>query len=174
MNSPVREHTNGFAKCHLLTVLILGFAIAARGAEKISVTINQQTISAYRTVDLEAAKAEAAAAHKAIAWVASSPKLLDGRGAISLKNGRGATLHALLTLHDRTVLIFMDAYEENHKVPQHIDDALHTPEMHYTPPTVVFLDPEAKRVLTTVTYEPDFTKRARALAKALDEIKGKF
>jgi hypothetical protein len=83
-------------------------------------------------------------------------------------------LHAFLALHSKTVLVFMDAYEENHKVLPLVDEALHTPDPHYTPPTVVFLDPEAKRVLTTVTYEPDFERRAHALAKALEEVKGKL
>jgi len=143
-------------------------------ADKLTIRINNQTISAYRTADLEEAKKEAGAAHKAIAWIASSPKLLDGRGTISAQTSRGATLHAFFALHDRTVLVFMDAYEENHKVPALMDDALHTPDPHYTPPTVLFLDPEAKHVLTTVTYEPDFTKRAHALAKALEEVKEKL
>ena len=35
------------------------------------------------------------------------------------------------------------------------------------------LDAEAKTVLATVIYEPDFTKRAKALAQALEQIKGK-
>ena len=77
-------------------------------------------------------------------------------------------------MRDKTVLVFEDAYEENHKVLKLVDDALHTPDPHYTPPTVVFLDPEAKQVLVTVIYEPDFLKRAQALANALDLAKGKF
>jgi hypothetical protein len=158
----------------LVWIFLLAECIEAQAAEKIAVRVSNQTISAYRTADLEEAKKEAAAAHKPIAWIASSPQLLDGRGTISLPNSRGATLHAFLALHDRAVLIFMDAYEENHKVPSLMDDALHTPDPHYTPPTVLFLDPEAKRILTSVTYEPDFTKRAHALAKALEEVKGKL
>jgi hypothetical protein len=143
-------------------------------AEKIAVRLNNQTISAYRTPDIETAKKEAAAAHKPIAWVASAPKLLDGHGTIALSNSRGATLHAFLAMHDRAVLVFMDAYEENHKVPELIDNALHTPDPHYTPPTVLLLDPDLKRVLATVIYEPDFTKRAQALANALQEAKSKL
>ena len=155
-------------------MLLLSFAAIAQAAEKITVRINNQTISAYRTADLEEAKKEAGTAHRAIAWIASSPKLLDGRGTISAATSRGATLHAFLALHSKTVLVFMDAYEENHKVLPLVDEALHSPDPHYTPPTVVFLDPEAKHVLTTVTYEPDFEKRAHALAKALEEVKGKL
>jgi|ERR1017187_5890580 hypothetical protein len=143
-------------------------------ADKLTVRINNQTVSMYHPADLSDAKKEAAAAHKPIAWIASSPTLLDGKGAISLKNSRGATLHALFALRDKTVLVFMDAYEENHKVLRLVDIALHTPDPHYTPPTVVFLDPEAKQVLAKVIYEPDFVKRAKDLAKALDDIKGKF
>jgi len=48
------------------------------------------------------------------------------------------------------------------------------PDPHYIPPTVVFLDVEAKQVLAKVTYEKDFTKRAGTLAKALEQVKGKF
>jgi hypothetical protein len=143
-------------------------------AEQISVRINNQLISAYRTSDLETAKQVAAAGHKPIAWIASSPKLLDGNGNISLANSRGATLHAFFSLRERAVLVFMDAYEENHKCPDFIDYALHHPDVHYTPPTVLFLDSAATNVLATVTFEPDFVKRAKALAKALDDVKGKF
>ena len=159
--------------------LILGLALMTgqgflKAAEKLSVTVNGQRVLLYRTSDLESAKKEAAAAHKPIAWIASAFKLLDGHGTITLPNSRGATLHELFALRDRAVIVFMDAYEENHKVVQFIDDALHTPDPHYTPPTVLFLDPEAKTVLATVTYDPDIVKRAKALAKALDDIKGKF
>jgi hypothetical protein len=149
-------------------------SVNIRAADKLTVRINNQTVSMYHPADLADAKKEAAAAHKPIAWIASSPTLLDGKGAISLKNSRGATLHALFALRDKTVLVFMDAYEENHKVLRLVDIALHTPDPHYTPPTVVFLDPEAKQVLAKVIYEPDFVKRAKDLAKALDDIKGKF
>ena len=40
---------------------------------------------------------------------------------------------------------------------------------------MIFLNSEADKVLATViSYEPDFVKRAKALASALDEVKGKF
>lgn len=146
----------------------------AEAADKLKVSINKQTISAYRTVDLQLAKKEATAAKKPIAWIASSPKLLDGTGTISGNGSKGATLHALYALRLSCVIVFMDAMEENHKVLQMVDDALHTPNPHYTPPTVVFLDPEVKQVLAKVPFEKDFTKRATDLGKALQEIKGKF
>jgi hypothetical protein len=154
--------------------LLISTSLQTWAAEKIAIRINNQLISAYRTADLESAKHDAKAAHKPIAWIASSPKVLDGHGSITQTNSRGATLHAFYALRDRTVLVFMDAYEENHKVVQFVDDALHTPDPHYTPPTVLFLDPDATKVLTTVIYEQDFVKRAKDLAKALDDVKGKF
>jgi hypothetical protein len=157
-----------------IALAILSFCSpCAHAADKLTVTINKQTISAYRTADLEAAKQEAISAKKPIAWIASSPKLLDGTGAISGTSSRSATLHAFFALRSSCVLVFMDAYEENHKVLQFVDEALHTPNPHYTPPTVVFLDSAATQVLATVIYEPDFAKRAAALAKGLAQAKGK-
>lgn len=158
----------------LLVVLIFGMTAGVQAADMITVRINNQVISAYRTSDLELAKKEAQAAHKPIAWIASAPKVLDGRGTIALENSRGATLHAFYSLRDRAVLVFEDAYKENHKVAGFIDDALHTPDPHYTPPTVLFLNSDATKVIATVIYEPDFVKRANKLAQALDDIKGKF
>ena len=156
-------------------IVLLAFACCnISAADKVTVTINKQTISAYRTADLEAAKKEAAAAKKPIAWIASSPKLLDGTGTISGTSSRSATLHAFYALRSSCVLVFMDAYEENHKVLKLVDDALHTPDPHYTPPSVVFLDREAKTVLATVIFEENYDKRAKALGNALNQIKGKF
>ena len=160
--------------CAAAVFLIMVLSLPAHAAQKVAIRINNQLISAYRTADLESAKRDAKATHKPIAWIASSPKVLDGHGSITQTNSRGATLHAFYALRDRAVLVFMDAYEENHKVVQFVDDALHTPDPHYTPPTVLFLDPDATKVLATVIYEQDFVKRAKDLAKALDDIKGKF
>src|SRR5215217_3846158 len=98
-------------------LLILVSAIlsvnAAGAAEKLTLTINNQRISAYRTADLESAKKEAKEAGKPIAWIASSPQVLDGRGTISNTNSRGATLHAFFAFREKAVLVFMDAYVEN-------------------------------------------------------------
>jgi hypothetical protein len=157
-----------------LIVAFLLISINVNAADKMTIMINRETISAYRTVDLESAKKEAKATHKPIAWIATSPKVLDGRGTIALANSRGATLHAFYALRDKTILVYEDAYEENHKVLPLVDAALHTPDPHYTPPTVIFLDPDATNVLAKVIYEPNFQKRAVALGNALQEIKGKY
>jgi hypothetical protein len=157
-----------------ICIFVLAVAPGLHAADKVTVTIGKQTISAYRTADLEDAKKEAAAAHKPIAWVASSPTVLDGRGTISQTSGRGATLHAFLALHERTILVFEDAYAENHKVLPLVDTALHTPNPHYDPPTVLFLDPAATNVLAKITYEPNYVTRAHLFAKALNEVKEKL
>jgi len=51
--------------------LLLCGLFSASAADKLTVTINGQTISAWRTSDLESAKKQAAAEHKPIAWVGS-------------------------------------------------------------------------------------------------------
>jgi len=165
---------NGKSHRLFFTAILALTFLHANAADKITIAIGGKTISAFRTADLESAKQEAAAAHKPIAWIASAPQLFDGHGTISLPNSRGATLHAFFALRDKAVLVFEDAYAENHKVLQLVDAALHTPDPHYTPPKVIFLNPDATEVLAKVEYEPDFMKRAHALADALDQVKEKM
>lgn len=152
----------------------MAVSLNAQSADKLTIQIRGQTISAWRTADLESAKKEAAAQHKPIAWIASAPELLDGTGIISGVSSRAATLHEFYAFRDRTVLVFEDAYKENHQVLQIVDDALHTPNPHYTPPKVVFLNPDATEVLATVEYETNFIKRAHALAGALKQAEDKM
>jgi hypothetical protein len=143
-------------------------------ANRLTVTINQQTIYAWRTADLESAKQEAMSAHKPIAWIAASPDFLNGPGEMTERGSGNATWYAFYVLRDKAILVFEDALAENHKVLPLVDKALHTPNPHYTPPSVVFLDPEAKKVLTVVTYEREFANRSRSFADALERIKGKY
>ncbi len=160
--------------CLWLALLIGGPALSAWGADKVVLHIGNATISAYRTADLESAKQKAAAAHKPIAWIASASKVLNETGTITRPDGRGATFHAFYALRTRTVLVFEDAFEENHKVLPLVDAALHTPDPHYTPPKVIFLNPDATEVLATVEFEPDPGKRAQALATALTQAEAKL
>ena len=148
--------------------------LQARAADKVVLHIGNATISAYRTADLESAKQDAAAAHKPIAWIASASKVLGETGTIAREDGRGATFHAFYALRTRTILVFEDAFEENHKVLPLVDKALHTPDPHYTPSKVIYLNPEATEVLATVEYEPDFKKRAYALAGALEQAEARL
>lgn len=157
-----------------LGLLVPLIFLPAQAADKIALRIGNATISAYRTADLEDAKQEAVAGHKPIAWIASTTKILGEPGTISGKNGRAATFHEFFALRNRAVLVFEDAFVENHKVLPLVDQALHTPDPHYTPPKVIFLNPDATKVLAMVEYEPDFQKRAQALADALAQVDAKM
>jgi hypothetical protein len=161
-------------KIGLILSLLVLTVLSADAADKITLHIGNATISAFRTMDLESAKKEAAATHKPIAWIASSTKILSESGTIAREDGRGATFHALFALRNQTILVFEDAFAENHKVLPLVDKALHTPDPHYTPPKVIFLNPAATEVLAKVEYEPDFVKRAHALADALEQVKEKM
>jgi hypothetical protein len=159
----------------LIWMSLLIFAVFdTNAADKVTVRINNQTISAWRAADFESAKKEAAAQHKPIAWVGSELRLLDGEGKISTNGGRGATLHALYALRDQTILVFEDGPTENHKVLQFVDDAIHKPKDQWVAPIVIFLNPSITKVLATVTFEPDFVKRAHALADGLNQAKEKM
>lgn len=142
--------------------------------DKLTLIINNQTITAWRTSQLNNAEQEARAKNKPIAWVASDAQYLDGIGTISGGGSRSASLHALYALRDRTVLVFEDGSTENHKVMPLVDDAIHTPNPHWDVPVVVFLNPDATQVLAKVLYQPDFVKRAEALANALGEAEAKM
>jgi hypothetical protein len=101
---------------HLIGMSLLIFAVCdTNAAEKLTVWINSQPISAWRAADFESAEKEAAAQHKPIAWVGSELSLLEGPGKISTNGGRGATLHALYALRGQTILVFEDAPTENHE-----------------------------------------------------------
>jgi hypothetical protein len=159
-----------------VAVWLFGAVVAAQAGDKLTVQINGQTISAWRTADLESAKQEAAKEHKPIAWIASSPDVLKGR--ITGDGSPGATMHALYALRSQTVLVFEDGFAENHKVMSLVDDAIHTKDgqhnSHPTLPIVVFLNPAASEVIAKVEFEPDFVKRAHLLADALKQSKAKL
>jgi hypothetical protein len=99
---------------------------------------------------------------------------MNGPGEMTERGSGNATLYAFYILKDKAILVFEDAYAENHRVLPLVDKALHTPNPHYTPPSVVFLDSEAKQVLAVVTYEREFANRSRSFADALERIKGKY
>ena len=163
----------------LIFAAFLIFAVVnANAADKLAIRIGNQTISYWRTADLDAAKKEAAAEHKPIAWIASDPKYLNSSLKISSTGSGGATLHAFYALRSRTVLIFEDGFAGNHKVLQIVDDAVHTtngqPDHHPIGPKVIFLNPDCTKVLAEVDFESDFVKRAHALADALNQAEEKM
>ena len=151
-------------------LLWLALTPAVDAADQVELKMGAKTIRAWHIADVEAAQKEARESNRAIAWIASSPKVLEDNCSIALASGRGATQHAFFALADKAVLVFQDAYAENHQGPKIVDEALHTPDPHYTPPTVVFLDAELKEVLAKVEYEPNFAKRKAAFAEALAKL----
>ena len=152
--------------------LLLASIIPGLAAEMVELQLSGKAIRAYRMADLEQAQKQAREAKLPIAWIASSPTVLENNGKIALSNGRGATLHAFYAFSDKAVLVFQDAYAENHQGPAIVDHALHTPDPHYTPPTVVILDPELKQVLATIPYEPDFNRRTQVFQETLAHLGG--
>ena len=150
----------------IFILAVLAVVSTGLAAEMLEIQLNGKTIRAYHLSDLAQAQKQAQDAKMPIAWIASSPKVLQNNGNIALSNGRGATLHAFSVFADKAVLVFQDAYAENHQGPQIVDHALHTPDPHFTPPTVVLLDSELKKVLATIRYEPDFNKRKQAFQEA--------
>lgn len=140
-------------------------------AEKLVGVINNRTISAYRLADLEAAKKEAKAQNKPLMVIASKPTYLTSpSGKITGTGSGNATCHALAAFDGRTVLVFIDAFAENHQGPAIIDQALHTPNPHYTPPTVVFVDPDVTRVLKVLTFEQNFETRKENFKNTILEL----
>ena len=107
-----------------LTVLLFTLAMCVHAADKVMIRINGVNVSAYRTADLENAKKDAKAANKPIVWIAADPQSLTGPGIIAEESSNGATWHAFYSMRDKAILVFEDAYAENHQVLDFIDQAL--------------------------------------------------
>lgn len=159
-----------WAAAVLPIIPLLSFAVPSNGAEKLKGTINNRPILCYRIADVEAAKQEAKAANKPIMWIASKPEFLTTVTSMKGSGSGHATIHALAAFADRCVLVFQDAYAENHQGPPIVDQALHTPNPHYTPPSVVLLDSGVKRVLKVITYEENFDSRKETFKNAILEL----
>jgi peroxiredoxin len=142
--------------------------------DKLTMVINGQTVTAWRTGQLKNAEAQARSEHKPIAWILSNPDYLDGTGQISSENSRGATVHVLYAFRDRAVLVFQDPYTEHHSVLPSVHEAVNALAAGWTTPLVMLLDPDGAHVLATIPFEPDFVKRAHALANALGEAEAKM
>jgi len=126
----------------------------------------------YRLSELKEAQAEARAEGKPLAFLATKLSLLQEDGDMLGNNGIDAGIHAYEAFKNTTVLVFTDAYTENHTQPGIVDAALHPPDdVHYMPPKVVITDAELTRVIFVVPYNPDPTARQHLMAAALAKIK---
>lgn len=127
----------------------------------------------YRMSQLDEAKKQAAAAGKPIAWIASVPEYLPAYRKPLGKGSHAATTYAILALQRDTIMVFSDARTENHHEPGIVDQALHTPNPHYTIPGVIILTPSLDKVICKAPFTPDSNERIRIYTEVLKRIRDK-
>ncbi len=126
----------------------------------------------YRLSELKEAQAEARAEGKPLAFLATKRSLLQEDGNMLGDSGIDAGIHAYEAFKNTTVLVFTDAFTENHTQPRIVDAALHPPDdVHYVPPKVVITDADLTRVIFVVPFNADATARQHLMAAALAKIK---
>jgi len=127
----------------------------------------------YRMARLEEAKKRATAEGKPIAWIASQPEYLTPSTKPMGKGSHAATTYAILALQKETIIVFSDSTTQNHQEPAIVDEALHTPEPHYTIPGVIILTPSLDKVICKAPFTPDSQKRIRVFTDILRKIRDK-
>jgi hypothetical protein len=126
----------------------------------------------YRLTELAQAQAEARQDGKPLAFLATKLSLLQESEPITGTGGGAASIHAFEAFKNAAVIVFTDAYTENHTQPSLVDIALHPPDdVHYTPPKVVITDADLTKVIAVVPYTRDYATRQSLLAAALTKIK---
>jgi len=126
----------------------------------------------YRLTELSQAQAEARQDGKPLAFLATKLSLLQENEPITGTGGVAASIHAFEAFKCAAVIVFTDAYTENHMQPSLVDIALHPPDdVHYTPPKVVITDADLTRVIAVVPYTRDYATRQSLLTAALTKIK---
>src|SRR3954453_16840602 len=106
----------------------------------------------YRLAQLDDAKKRATAEAKPIAWIASYPEYLTPHAKPMGKAPHSASTYAFLAFQKETIIVFSDARAENHQEPGIVDQALHTPEGHYTVPCVIVLIPSLEKIICKLPY----------------------
>jgi hypothetical protein len=126
----------------------------------------------YRLTELSQAQAEARQDGKPLAFIATKLSLLQENELVTGTGGAAASIHAFEALKNAAVIVFTDAYTENHTQPSLVDIALHPPDdVHYTPPKVVITDPDLTKVIAVVPYTRGYATRQSLLTAALTKIK---
>ena len=69
--------------------------------------------------------------------------------------------------------MFSDGRTENHQEPSIVDQALHSPNPHYTVPGVVILTPSLEKIICQVPYTGDAEERIKVFTEALKKIRDK-
>jgi hypothetical protein len=127
----------------------------------------------YRMAQLDDAKKRATAEAKPIAWIASQPEFLTPHPKPMGKSSHAATTYAILALQKEAVIVFSDSNTENHHEPGIVDEALHTPEKHYTIPGVIILTPSLDKVICKAPFSQDSQERIQVFTEVLKKIRDK-
>ena len=116
----------------------------------------------------------AQAQNKPIAWIATFGKnLAPYDQKLTNKGSHAATTYAILALQRETIIVFSDSTTENHQEPGIVDEALHTPEPHYTIPGVIILTPSLDKVICKAPFTPDSQERIRIFTDVLKKVRDK-
>ena len=150
--------------------LLTGALIPAFAAETKPATVQPLF---YRMSQLEDAKKRAVAEGKPIGWIASYPEYLAPHENLMGNGSHAATAYAIRALQKETILIFSDARTENHQEPGIVDNALHSPNPHYTVPGVIILTPLLDKIICQAPFSSDSQERIRIFTEALKKIRDK-
>lgn len=128
----------------------------------------------YRLSQVEEAKKRAQAEGKPIAWIGGFPEYLEPYTKPILgKGAHAATAYAIAALQKDTILVFSDGRAENHTEPTIVDQALHSPDPHYTVPYVIILTPALDKVICKAPYTAESADRIRLYTAVLKQIRDK-
>jgi hypothetical protein len=162
--------------CFLLAqTAILFLALAISGERAVGADKKTPWVAPvyYRMNRLEEATKLAATQGKPIAWIASFAEYLAPYERLMGTGSHAATAYAFRALQNDAIIVFSDARTENHQEPAIVDQALHTPEPHYTVPGVIILTPNLDKVIfkTPMVVEPG--PRVASFTEALKKIRDK-
>ena len=164
----------------LLAICVVACSVLAlqvRAAEKKSAPVapvsRASSPAIYRMSQLEEAKKRAASEGKPIGWIASYPEYLTPYSNLKGSGSHAATAYAIRALEKETILVFSDGRTENHQEPSIVDQALHSPNPHYTVPGVVILTPALDKIICQAPYTGDADERIKVFTEALKKIRDK-
>jgi len=128
----------------------------------------------YRLSQVEEAKKRAQTEGKPIAWIGGFPEHLEPYSKPILgKGAHAATAYAIAALQKDTILVFSDGRTENHTEPTIVDQALHSPNPHYTVPYVIVLTPSLDKVICKAPYTAESADRIKIYTAVLKIIRDK-
>jgi hypothetical protein len=127
----------------------------------------------YSLKQVEEAKARAAAEQKPIGWISTHPEYLAPHKNPMGSSSHASTAYAVRALQNVTVLVVSNPRTDNHSEPPIVDQALHTPDPHYTIPGVVILTPALDKVIYNLPHTTNSQQRIKMYTEALQKIRDK-